>query len=255
LHLNARQVRAFTLIELLVVIAIIALLAAILFPVFARAREKSRQTTCTSNLRQIGLAMDQYLMDYDSTYPCITSDPYLWQGEHFRWPIMPYLAIGQRKVSGSFSSTGGPDTAAILHCPSDPSPNFDNTSYAYCAAFFHTPGQLAQITAANLSPDLYDLGPVPVPFPLPPVPQNEAAVVYPAQKILVGEWTDNHDALNVGSWWSVQDAQRNYLLADGHVKYLWASTLLRAQGTGPGYADGFADPNVTPGGLGGIDTQ
>jgi prepilin-type N-terminal cleavage/methylation domain-containing protein/prepilin-type processing-associated H-X9-DG protein len=252
LHSNARQDRAFTLIELLVVIAIIALLAAILFPVFARAREKARQTTCTSNLRQIGLAMEQYLIDYDSTYPCHTSDPYLWQGEHFRWPIMPYLAIGQEQASGSYNSTGGPNTAAILHCPSDPSPSFDNTSYAYCAAFFHTPGQLALITAD--SPDLYDLSTPPNPFPLPPVPQTESAVAFPSQKILVGEWTDNHDGLNVGSWWISQDAERNYLLADGHVKYLWASTLLKAQGTGPGYPDGFADPNVTPGGLGGVDT-
>ena len=57
--------RGFTLIELLVVIAIIAILAAILFPVFARAREKARQTSCQSNLKQIGLAMRMYMGDYD----------------------------------------------------------------------------------------------------------------------------------------------------------------------------------------------
>jgi len=59
--------RAFTLIELLVVIAIIAILAAILFPVFAKAREKARQSSCQSNLKQIGLALLQYAQDYDES--------------------------------------------------------------------------------------------------------------------------------------------------------------------------------------------
>jgi prepilin-type N-terminal cleavage/methylation domain-containing protein len=61
--------RAFTLIELLVVIAIISILAAILFPVFARAREAARKSACTSNLRQHGQALTMYLQDYDETFP------------------------------------------------------------------------------------------------------------------------------------------------------------------------------------------
>ena len=64
-----RTKAAFTLVELLVVIAIIAILAAILFPVFARAREKARQSSCVSNLKQIGLGLKQYAQDYDGSYP------------------------------------------------------------------------------------------------------------------------------------------------------------------------------------------
>ncbi|RYZ78304.1 MAG: DUF1559 domain-containing protein, partial [Proteobacteria bacterium] len=64
----SNKTKAFTLIELLVVIAIIAILAAILFPVFAQAREKARQSTCLSNLKQIGVGMQMYMQDNNSVF-------------------------------------------------------------------------------------------------------------------------------------------------------------------------------------------
>ena len=70
--------RGFTLIELLVVIAIIAILAAILFPVFAKAREKARATSCISNLKQINTALYMYANDYDEHYPAGGGFPYSW---------------------------------------------------------------------------------------------------------------------------------------------------------------------------------
>jgi len=85
---HAKKPFGFTLIELLVVIAIIAILAAILFPVFAQAREKARQASCLSNLKQLGLSVLMYAQDSDETFPLGTPDN--WNSS---WPVavQPYV--------------------------------------------------------------------------------------------------------------------------------------------------------------------
>lgn len=95
------QNQGFTLIELLVVIAVIAILAAILFPAFAQAREKSRQTSCLSNVRQVGLSIEMYRTDFDERFPAglgIAEGERLWAGEGWAGQCHPYT-----KNAGVFS--------------------------------------------------------------------------------------------------------------------------------------------------------
>ena len=114
--------RGFTLIELLVVIAIIAILAAILFPVFARAREKARQASCTSNLKQIGLAIHMYADDYDMLLPLANqypAEPPPDDAYHQGWPgiddvLEPYTKNRQ-----------------IFRCPSDKDNTWQTQGISY----------------------------------------------------------------------------------------------------------------------------
>ncbi len=109
--------RAFTLIELLVVIAIIAILAAILFPVFAKAREKARQSSCASNVKQLQLGLIQYAQDYDQKHIYASIDtadaatangPYARNGVNRYWwfdMVSPYLKNKQILICPSDSGT------------------------------------------------------------------------------------------------------------------------------------------------------
>ena len=109
---QAAKRRGFTLIELLVVIAIIAILAAILFPVFARARENARRASCQSNLKQLALGIIAYVQDYDEKLPIVlgnnvnNDNGYGWAGS-----TQSYLKSTQ-----------------ILQCPSEPTPPGTTTS-------------------------------------------------------------------------------------------------------------------------------
>jgi prepilin-type N-terminal cleavage/methylation domain-containing protein/prepilin-type processing-associated H-X9-DG protein len=116
--------RGFTLIELLVVIAIIAILAAILFPVFARAREKARQSSCLSNLKQIGLGMMMYVQDYDEMFPTTGSytspDILLEPGGAMHWALLIQPYVNNTQIFGcpstsSRSIVSGSDPSTITH--------------------------------------------------------------------------------------------------------------------------------------------
>jgi len=113
--------KGFTLIELLVVIAIIAILAAILFPVFAQAREKARAITCVSNEKQMGLAILQYLQDNNETYPMLqyyATIGTLVQPLDWQTAIYPYVKNGS---NGASVATGGSNGyGGIWQCPSFP---------------------------------------------------------------------------------------------------------------------------------------
>ncbi len=104
-----RTRRGFTLIELLVVIAIIAILAAILFPVFAKAREKARQSSCQSNLKQIGLAFIQYAQDNDEKYPLVRAGYWL----------NPYNANKNERVCWRAAIHAYIKSTDVFACPSN----------------------------------------------------------------------------------------------------------------------------------------
>jgi len=109
--------RGFTLIELLVVIAIIAILAAILFPVFAQAREAARKTSCQSNLKQMSLGLTMYAQDYDESLP---QGSRTINGQAWRWmhQTFPYVK-----------------NAGIYHCPSSTVAQWDPNSYGNAGSY------------------------------------------------------------------------------------------------------------------------
>lgn len=176
-HQAARSLRAFTLIELLVVIAIISLLAAILFPVFVRARENARRTSCMSNLKQTGLAFTAYTQDYDEKLPLtfmanggqpnlalyqLGSDNFA----YWTWvdALLPYVKSKQ-----------------IYMCPSDADAGRYSTTGNYGQISYGMNGYLNGTGNKYLGPRISDYN------YSPQTGQNLSTFVEPTHKILVGE--------------------------------------------------------------------
>ena len=227
ISISTKPQRGFTLIELLVVIAIIAILAAILFPVFAKVRENARRISCASNEKQLGTAITQYTQDADEKFPCGNSGP-VGNGSGSGWAAQVY----------PFVTANG-----VFHCPDDSSPNNGLQSYALnqnltdaggVAAFsplalsaVNSPTNTVLIVETQAcdptgQPPSRDMGTSPsvdgLSYRNPPADLNNIAgtcTLY-ATGDFAGVTKVNNTAPSQGRH---SDAS-NYLLADGHVKYI-----------------------------------
>lgn len=197
----------FTLIELLVVIAIIAILAAILFPVFAKAREKARQITCASNEKQIGLAVMQYVQDFDERMPSTR----MGAGNNWQVTLQPYIKSYQ-----VFTCPSNPRNSTLMNDGANSNPGgTSKTMVSYAAPEEIVPNGAAFGAQEAAGPAISD-------FPAP------------SQTIMVceGNTADTDFRLSGASWEgsNAQDSggkpalfaghmgQLNLLFADGHVK-------------------------------------
>lgn len=209
----------FTLIELLVVIAIIALLAAILFPVFSRAKENARKSTCQSNLKQLATAYLMYAQDYDGIYPPIHQNVAAATGiARLDWwaLIEPYTK--NTAVQGVGSTGAGTTRATIMRCPSgNPAQNghyghFCGDAYSTAAGGERYPTGLSQHTC------------------------YEAMIYRPAETIMIGETNGlQHRCCpryHTGQYARYVEGERhmdgaNYAFFDGHVKWMKYNNTLQ----------------------------
>ena len=226
--------KGFTLIELLVVIAIIAILAAILFPVFAKAREKARQTACLSNMKQIGLSTMMYVQDYDGLFPMAAAWPYDTTGMS---ADQRFGAAGDAAGTAFWQNLIYPyaKNKKIFTCPSR-SNDQDNPVY----------GHYGMNSAIGAIPGWGKLG------------CSETAIANVANCFLImecGSWyffPDILDAVNINGSVGIPTWNRTYIPGAGEMKLALPSTLEGTQwesdynharhtgGNNVAYADGHA---------------
>lgn len=175
-----RNRRAFTLIELLVVIAIIAILAAILFPVFSQAKLAAKKTQSISNIKQLGTGVMIYMTDNDDVYPM---SEYGSGGNYFSWASMVYPYV---KNGGTYVSTTGLTVSAanagLFHSPSNPFPEKNARG----------PGEFSYGVHFSVFVTNYDDGTVGTPNPA----VQSSAIEAPADKIMMMEKGANDSSSN-----------------------------------------------------------
>ncbi len=224
------QSRGFTLIELLVVIAIIAILAAILFPVFAKAREKARQISCASNLKQLGLGIIQYTQDNDEYYPNGTNG----HGRGWAGEISPYIKSNGLYKCPDDATT--PSTADLALNPPRATCSYGfnqnlapgaasagqvggmlaaQASPAKTVQLFEVSGNTAQVTVTTDNDSLAGSGDTTDWGWL----DNGNGGKYATGKLGNPQWSDTTRLDPANPTGRHTDAA-NYALADGHAKYL-----------------------------------
>ncbi len=260
--------RAFTLIELLIVIAIIAILAAILFPVFAQAREKARQATCTSNMKQIGLAILMYATDYDEMLPWGASNS---GAVTTTWYDLaePYVKVG---ASGFGFQVAGGVQRPFYACPSfanqevpmqpgDPAPATFTATQVTPAMSYAANGNTMPMFNKGLNAWFPGAAPTGLPQQQAPATLVMAAHSLGTRPSVGGDdVTTGCTAVESGSPAGAQAAQAGatvycaarfrhsggavYLLSDGHAKWFKGPNSWRAKSTsGAAYRKSLA-PNA-----------
>jgi len=227
----------FTLIELLVVIAVVAIIAAILFPVFQSVRENARRTTCASNLKQIGLALLLYGQDYDEALPFLDYNNHHHLGDDWQVCLRPFVQSAQVWVCPSASDYVTNNIAArSFGLPFAVLPS----SYAFSetAAARTTPGQIDADGPANghsAGPALWgDCGRPSVTFLLMDKGYGAAFTPWTQWDLRAQETLDAQGV----SLFGPHRGGKNVAFADGHVRFL-AGTRIITQ-------DQKAESNVSP---------